>query len=232
MTKKILVFLCLLFVSCFTYAQKLHKEYYDNGQLKSVGQQKGLKKGEREIYSISSREGIKYEDEKKVGEWKFYYKNGQLSSIGSYRDEKRIGEWKFYYENGQLRSEGKFKNDKRIDAWKSYDKNGQLESIEKYENENVVELQEYYKNGKLKHITKYHKNGEFAGMSEYYKNGQLKAVAKYHNGRLTDIISYFDNRGNKLNKGTIKNGNGTVNNYDETGKLIGTIIYVNGEIKE
>ncbi len=47
-----------------------------------------------------------------------------------------------------------------------------------------------------------------------------------------DIISYYDNKGDKLDKGTLVNGNGTVKRYDENGILTKTYTYINGEKQE
>jgi antitoxin component YwqK of YwqJK toxin-antitoxin module len=117
---------------------------------------------------------------------------------------------------------------------KEYYENNQLEEVIEYnKNGEFSSIREYYKNGQLKHEINYDENGEISGEWKiYYDNGQLMVIAKYHNDKFIDIISYFDNKGNKLYKGTIKNGNGTVNHYDETGRLIKIITYINGEIKE
>ena len=36
------------------------------------------------------------------GFWKYYYKDGKLSSNRNYKDGKKDGLWETYYENGQL----------------------------------------------------------------------------------------------------------------------------------
>lgn len=43
-----------------------------------------------------------------------------------------------------------------------------------------------------------------------------------------DIVSYFNNKGTPIYKGTIINGNGTVKIYDKNGSLIRTERYLNG----
>jgi hypothetical protein len=44
-----------------------------------------------------------------------------------------------------------------------------------------------------------------------------------------DIVNCFDNKGNALNKGSLINGNGNVNFYNELGELTETKNYINGE---
>ena len=39
----------------------------------------------------------------KIGEWKYYYKNGKIEQIGTYlKNEIPDGEWKWYFENGKF----------------------------------------------------------------------------------------------------------------------------------
>ena len=62
--------ICLI---CFkSNAQEVTKEYYDNGQLKSIGKGKNPDSGG---YTLNpNAKGPE-------GEWKFYYENGQLERI-------------------------------------------------------------------------------------------------------------------------------------------------------
>jgi len=59
--------------------------------------------------------------------------NGKLSSIGNY-SYSEIGEWKEYYENGKLKSIGKYGDyGKRIGKWKHYKENGKLDETYNYD---------------------------------------------------------------------------------------------------
>ncbi|MFD1552960.1 hypothetical protein [Putridiphycobacter roseus] len=62
----------------------------------------------------------------------------------------------------------------------------------------------------------------------YHENGQLYQTHFWKNGKLMAVNSCFDNKGNLLNKGTIINGNGTVNNYTANGELMSTTRYADG----
>lgn len=63
----------------------------------------------------------------------------------------------------------------------------------------------------------------------YYDNGQLKKEEVWAEGNVVEVVSYFDANGKPLNKGTLKNGNGTLNEYDANGKLISSLEYNYGE---
>jgi antitoxin component YwqK of YwqJK toxin-antitoxin module len=65
-----------------------------------------------------------------------------------------------------------------------------------------------------------YKMGESDGTYKYYyENGQLWVEKEYKNGLLMNVIGNFDPKGNHRDKGTIKDGNGTVNYYTEEGKV-------------
>lgn len=64
------------------------KNYYDNGNLKEIGQKNNF--GE------------------KTGEWKFYYESGKLNEIENFADGKQTGEWKYYHNSGQLKIIAKY----------------------------------------------------------------------------------------------------------------------------
>ncbi|MFD1096106.1 hypothetical protein [Salegentibacter chungangensis] len=64
----------------------------------------------------------------RIGEWKEFYKNGNLKSIGNYKIGQyeecctggvcdgfynyKIGQWTYFYENGKTKAEGKFDTEK------------------------------------------------------------------------------------------------------------------------
>ena len=80
------------------------------------------------------------------------------------------------------------------------------------------------------------KNGIRNGIANwYYKNGQLKLSVLYKysekgdfGGLRWEVLSMFDIDGNSLEKGTLKDGNGTWKTYDKNGKLESIKSYTNG----
>ena len=47
------------------------------------------------------KSSISYINGKKNGEFKSWYKNGNLESEGFYKQDLMDGDWKFYYQNGE-----------------------------------------------------------------------------------------------------------------------------------
>ena len=110
-----------------------------------------------------------------------------------------------YYENGQLSSIGKYSQGKETGPWKYFHENGQFRYVGKYS------------------------LGVSTGEWKYYHtNGQIYQVRLYEKGKLMNILSCFDGNGTSLNKGTLVNGNGSINEYDIEGLLIKQVNYING----
>ena len=70
----------------------------------------------------------------KVGEWKFYHENGNLSLVGHYKNGLEHGEHRSYYENGQLKIVSLYDNNSRVGEWKFFTESGRLAKTEYYEN--------------------------------------------------------------------------------------------------
>jgi hypothetical protein len=83
----------------------IYHEYYENGNVKV----KGI-----------------YKNNKRDGDWSFFYDNGKLWSWGEYNEGLRNGGSSVYYENGVLKMEGKYLNNKQVGLWKFYNKEGKL----------------------------------------------------------------------------------------------------------
>jgi len=102
------------------------KEYYDNGQIKSVEY---------------------YKDGKKEGLWIRYFYNGNLSIKGNFKDNKQEGYWMSYYDNGQLYLDRIYKDGKLEGIWKSFYKNGQLNYEWNYKEGELISQKCWDENG-------------------------------------------------------------------------------------
>lgn len=79
-------------------------------------------------------EGLLDAKNKRQGTWKEFYESGKLLAEGSYKDDVRIGEWKFYFPNGQLEQQGRFLvNGKADGTWNWYYSNGKLRREETFD---------------------------------------------------------------------------------------------------
>lgn len=201
----------------------------------------------------------KFKDDKEDGEWKIFYKNGNVRFIENYINGIKNGLNNSFYENGKLRIKSNYENGKLNGDFIEYFENGNIKSIQPYSNgEKTGKFVEFYKNGNVeseenfasnknnREFIKYYENknikeqGFFVGNgyvmtgknTQFYENGIVKLSILVDNDKLMEVYEYNDKNGNKLNTGTITNGSGTVNYYNEDGKLIGTLEFLNGKRKK
>jgi antitoxin component YwqK of YwqJK toxin-antitoxin module len=155
---------------------KFHKEFYENGQVKSIYHTKKEKiQGEyKEFYKNGNRKKIEhYKDGVKHGEVLIYYKNGDLDTKYTMQKGLIDGKMISYYKNGKLRAETDYKNGKPHGIVKHYYPNGRLESVERFENGIRQGIgKSYYTNGKLEMI-KMFKDEEFIFWEEYDSTGKF-----------------------------------------------------------
>ena len=62
--------------------------------------------------SVTGQWQGQFTDGKKDGEWKIYFKDGQLKTKGKYKDGNQHGMFEEYYRNGQLFKKGNYINGK------------------------------------------------------------------------------------------------------------------------
>lgn len=206
------------------------------------------------FYNEGKREGLftSYYKNEKI-KYENVYKNDSLflrksayNIKGEITLSEGIGEVHGYYGDGKLEQTSNFLNNKRLNTTK-YFKNGGIRSIDNYEVDSIKRHQIEYdmkgniilKNGTGKHIVysdeeeiEYEAelvNSERTGIAIwYYKNGQIEKSARYENSLRMEVLSSFDKTGKKRNPGTLKDGNGTWIDYDDSGQITKTDTYKNG----
>ncbi|MBE7635106.1 hypothetical protein G1K66_12010 [Tenacibaculum finnmarkense] len=216
------------------------KSYHENGMPYQIGQ---------------------YSNNMKIGYWEHYHDNGEIWHCGDFNNlGKKTGEWFVYFETGNIQSEYQFNEKKTkyinyyesgiikikgnyIDTnsmiwfkgfrmygdqeglWEYYYENGQLAKTGNY---SIVRKEIDAGHGFIRVDNTAYKNEIW---KFYYNNGQLNAVIEYKNGKIWNVLNLYDIKGNSLDIGTIKNGNGTIKSYDENGKLIEKTNFIKGESK-
>lgn len=209
----------------------LRKFYSENGLL--LNEHKllnGKFHGEQKVYYRDG--GLKiqecYNNGVLNGEAKTFYKNGQLQFSGSYVDGIQDGEIRRYYLNGNLKKAFDVEDGKVIGVAHEYFSDGAVSSSQYYENGFVVKVKSFYENGSLEFLFPM-KNNIRDGISNwYYRNGQLRRSILYKSdfdsnnnpiSKRVTILQSFDKYGNNLYGGSLLNGNGILNEYDEYGVI-------------
>lgn len=91
---------------------------------------------------------------------------------------------------------------------------------------------QYYANGHLQSTAFYNDTLLEGKYSYFHDNGKLWTERIYKQGKLLEVLNNFDRLGKKGNPGTLKNGNGRLYLYNEEGRIVESIEYVDGMPKE
>jgi antitoxin component YwqK of YwqJK toxin-antitoxin module len=191
--------------------------YYPSGEMKSEGKYEPVPpkpNSNIENYNKSLMQCAEMEEgsggevvNKKAGDWKEYYPNGQIYSIGKFDGGAKVGEWKYYSSKGVLRVQGKMKNLIIFDEGKLFNEDGVIEGDGRVQlsiltmDEKIFELKhsykpgipfKYYKNGKLTLEVSSDKDGNTFGI-KYDDNGQLIGKGPIVNGKENDCWMMKDN---------------------------------------
>jgi uncharacterized protein len=184
------------------------------------------RRGEIISYEYFDKEGqVLTENRKKGGKFYFkgYYANGNIMSEGKYDiSGGKMGEWKYYNINGELTDIGSYEEDLEIGTHKSYFANGELSTIADYDKGSLTGyFQGFHVNGQLQ-TQGWYKDGLQHGEWRYYNiDGVLNNISFYHKGDVHGIQNYFGASGDKtkdlhytfgkLNKEVIFNEKGDIN---------------------
>mgnify|MGYP001199394226 CR=1 FL=1 len=88
---------------------------------------------------ISGRKSGKIKNGKLIGEWLYFYKNGQLKALKNFKDLKKDGHYyhgpyETYYENGKLNVKGQLKDGEQDGIWEYFNDDGSLKRTETWNN--------------------------------------------------------------------------------------------------
>lgn len=176
-----------------------------------------------------------YADDKRTGDWIFYYPNGQIEQRGKYDKKGRAqGEWKWFYENGSLMREESYLDNLRDGLMTEYTEDGKVITKGDY----IDDLQEgvwIYETPDYKEIGKYVNDKPDSLWKSYYMpKEKLRFEGKFLNGDAEGTHTWYYDNGRKIVQGSYSGGmkQGDWKFYDEGGFNYLTIFYENDiEIK-
>lgn len=163
------------------------------------------------------------------GEYSFYYSSGILEERGNYKSGSREGEFIQFFPDSTRKSQGEFLEGKQTGIWKSWNQKGELIFEGEFKNgeadgewiEQVDIYPEYYRKGAYKAglkegewnlvnsegevmQTEFYEKGRLLSLSDFQINGQIFGEVKLKGGK--GKRTYFDQDGNKIAEGRIKDG--------------------------
>jgi len=229
MTKNICITLIAVWFSVLSIAAQALNQTDAKGKKQGIWQYKWEETGQLKS------EGA-YKDGKKVGVWKYYYESGELLVLKEFLEDGITSNLKMYDISGYKIAEGLYVKDKREGTWYYYGADSLKIGEEIYKNgvKNGLEKTFYRGTGKLYQQVMF-VNGKKEGIyKQYFESGVLKRDATYKNDTLEGKVMYYHPNTKKLMEGTYVKGlrNGEFNYYDESGKLIETLHYRMGKLRE
>lgn len=156
------------------------------------------------------KEGAFDNSGKETGDWKFYFKTGELSEIHALKDGERDGVLKTFYRNGKPQSESNYSNGQITASVKIYHATGQVRNqyIVKDGMRNGPFTVFNQDGGKTEEGT--YKAGKYdGGYKSYYADGGTYVTCNYVNGNLTGDYKSNYRSGKKYFEGKYVNGQPT-----------------------
>ena len=171
-----------------------------------------------------------YANDKRIGEWIFYYPNKQIEQKGKYDKKGRAqGEWNWYYENGALMRQEFYVDNKRDGIMTEYTEDGKIIT----KGEFIDDMQEglwVYETPEYKEIGKYVNDKPDSLWKRYYMpKEKLRFEGKFLNGDEDGQHTWYYENGRKMAQGSYTGGmkQNDWKFYDETGFNYLTIFYEN-----
>jgi uncharacterized protein len=212
---------------------------------------------EKVNYILGKRNGYTYGYNNLTGQDPI--NKGKIISKELYLNDKKEGMSVYFFANGQQRENIIYADNKRQGNSMIYDEKGNVITIEAYfkgvlterekinrtDNEGLKQgiWRTYYANGRIK-SEYYYKDDLLNGdLKEYDENGNIRILLHYAKGSIietndtssidVEIINKYDQEGNLSFSGSYKNGIpvGIHRVYDNTGKVINSILYGEGGLK-
>ena len=198
--------------------------YHTNGQLSSrVRYKNGLKDGSSEIYNQNGQiiDLRNYKENIEEGPYELFHENGQISVRGVMENGKPIdGPLRFYFDNGSLETINTYKGGQIDGPYEDYYRTGEIKTRLSVKNGKPDGLQEkFYKNGNEESVY-FVTDGVFNGSyKSYWENGNLKKEVNYLDGKESfEIKTYFEN-GQLQKNNFLERGRKFFTEYHDNGQL-------------
>ncbi len=183
-------------------------EFYDNGNKKyTIRKDSSKNQTEHTWYyengNFQKLEHKQIDNDKRIGEHKEWYDNGQLAETGTYiSDYEREGQWLEFYKNGNKKLEAEFKNGDFLihNCWNEKGEQILINGTGLYINEySIFE-------GEIDRNEQEYKNYKRHGKQYSYRNGNLSLYQEMADGKEHGITKSYDDDGNLKKETIYENG--------------------------
>lgn len=156
----------------------------------------GLKQGSWKKFYESTKalfyEG-QFKDDKPIGTFRHYYKNGKLRSVTIYQGN--VARAEVFTQKGKLLAKGKFIDQKKDSVWVYFSNYGKISQKETFYNGSKTGLEEtFYPSGQVASQIEYINGVENGSFIMFYSNGIIENEGEHINGQYNgNYIYYYDN---------------------------------------
>jgi|SRR6185436_347638 len=185
---------------------------------------------------------------------------GKLQQTGKLLKGRKEGVWRMYNDTEGLISLEEYKSGVLDGIKIQFDESGYMSFDENYKNEKLEGRRTEYRYGSVKKFVENYSDGILNGNKKtFYESGTLQEDGGYKNGKRDGVVTWYNQQekpsieytykmgiidgpaktyfasGNLQTEGNYKNNNetGEWKEYDESGNIIKTIMYDNGnKVKE
>ena len=218
------------------------KEKHDNGALRSVSCRlaDGSKHGEYEEWAANGTVVARgsFDKDKRVGDWKTWYDNGERKEECAYKRGERHGECSEWHSTGKQKSISEWNDGRRDGPWKLWNKEGVLLEDGAYVadfsqtglDHRHGKLTRYYDTGEKKSEEVYDHGDASGPWVEWYKNGVVMRLGEKRGDRFSGLVEEWHDTGRKSMSGTYREGllTGEVTFYARSGRLLEVANYREG----
>ncbi len=227
MKKYILIISLLAFVFSGFIAQESARNQTDD---------KGKKQGFWKKYDEMGY--VRYEghfkDDIPIGEFKYYYPDGEIRAISIIFDEGHKSNTRLFHRNGKLMAEGMYVDQKKDGVWKYYSEfDGILLSTESYvETLKQGVWQQYYPDKTIAETLIYENDVRQGIWRQFFTDATLKLEGTYLNDQKEGFFKIYHPNGQIEVSGLYHNGlkNGLWTEFDENGKKLNEKVYDMGKL--
>lgn len=142
------------------------------------------------------------------------------------------GSYILYYQNGEIFEKGIVEDHKQGKEWTRYYKSGKIDWTENLKDGKSI-VYKYYENGKIKEICNWRNGIQHGRFELFYENGNREETSDWIEGKREGKLEIWYENGQKESEYFFKAGieNGICKLYNDKGKLIKQLTYINGNIK-
>lgn len=163
-----------------------------------------------------------------------YFFNGKLLHEGNYVDNRKNGNWTFYFPDGTIHSKGYFLNDLKKGVWEYYEKSKLKEKMHYSDGKLDSTCIWFNEKGTAQKIANYKNDvlhGNFYSMNE---NGATEMECAYNNGLLNGDFRFFYPSGQIKEESHYVNGilNGACKVFYADGTVMADVAFEMGHIKK